>query len=133
MYWVNAYQENVDAFAEYIEAGVEDIPSTVVWRVGSVEQLRDLMSRIKPRMVDITLDIPPPGRQEWSDDTYEKYFPYDHVELVEEALKSPLIVMVSRNRTNKYMDFLYEKGIRTFASKRAEVQLHHALEVGTHD
>jgi glycerophosphoryl diester phosphodiesterase len=132
LYWVNAYSENVDAFANYIEAGVQGIPSTVVWRVGNVEQLRDVATRIKPRMIDITLDIPYPGREEWSDETYDKYFPHDHVELVEEALNSPFIVMVSRNRTNKYMDFLYSKGIRAFASKRAEVQLQHAIATGTH-
>jgi glycerophosphoryl diester phosphodiesterase len=132
LYWVKARKKNVDAFARHMEAGVEGIPSSVVWRVTNLEQLRDLATRIKPRMVDITLDLPSPAREEWSDDTYEKYFPHDHVELVEEALKLPLIVMVSRIRTNKYMDFLYEKGVRTFASKRAEVQLHHAIGNGTH-
>jgi len=132
LYWVKARKHNVDAFAKHIEAGVEGIPSTVVWRVTDLQQLHDLTKRIKPRMVDITLDLPSPAREEWSDETYEKYFPHDHVELVEEALKLPLIVMVSRIRTDKYMDFLYEKGVRTFASKRAEVQLHHAIGNGTH-
>jgi glycerophosphoryl diester phosphodiesterase len=132
LYWVNAYKENVDAFAKYIEMGVEDIPATVVWRVGSLDQLQDLAARIKPRMVDITLDIPSPGREEWSDKTYEKYFPRDHARLVEEAFKYPFIVMVSRIRTNKYMDFLYEKGLRVVASKKAEIQLQHAIRNGKH-
>ena len=132
LYFVKAHRDNVDAFAKYIEAGVEGIPSTVVWRVGNVEQLRDLAARIKPRIIDITVNIPLPGGAEWSDETYEKYFPHDHVKLVDAALKFPFIVMVSRNRTNKYMDFLYEKGIRIFASKNAEIQLHHTIENGTH-
>ena len=132
LYFVKAEKKNVDAFVNYIEAGIEDIPSTVVWRVGTVEQLRDLATRIKPRLIDVTLSIPPPGGSQWSDETFDKFFPDHHVQLVEEALNFPFMVMVSRNRTNKYMDFLYEKGVRTFASKKAEIQLHHAIGNGTH-
>jgi hypothetical protein len=123
LFWVTWRPEFAEPFQDYLESGITEVSSSVVWRVGNRSEFDDVVQKFDPRMIDLKPD--------WDALRLEKHLhiqPREHASLVEHALKGSAAVLVSRVSSDSYLQTLHDMGVRVFMSRAPERHLALLLE-----
>ena len=128
LFWVLWNRKRVEYFERHLKAGMEEIRTSVIWRVSNIEEYQDIVTKFNPKMVDL---VPQRGAVEL-ENTFLRVLPKKHFALVDMVVKHRTKIMVSRVETNSYIDVLLDKGVRVFMSREPEVQLTHLVAKGLH-
>jgi hypothetical protein len=128
LFWVTWNEEYVDLYERQFKSGLEEVRTSVVWRVDSLKKFEDIVTRFDPPFVDLV----PSMNAMRLESSFLSILPKEHLSLVEKVVPKPINIMVSKVMSNSYLDILYDRGVRLFMSRDPERQLHHLIEKGLH-
>ena len=123
LFWVTWRPEIVEHFQVFLESGISEVSSLVVWRVGNRSEYDDVVQKFHPRIIDVKPD--------WLALRLEDHLhiqPREHASLVKHALEEGLVVLVSRVSSDTYLKTLHDMGVRLFVSRAPEPHLANLLE-----
>jgi hypothetical protein len=123
LFWITWKLEFAELFERFLESGMEEVRSSVVWRVKNRAEYEDVVERFDSRIVDL--------KPSWDELKWEDHLhipPRQHGALVNHALENGTVILVSRVSSDSYLRTLHEKGVRIFMSRAPERHLTHLIE-----
>lgn len=128
LFWVTWDEEYVELYERQLKSGLEEVRTSVVWRVDSLEKFEDIVTRFDPIFVDLV----PSMNAMRLESSFLHILPKEHLSLVDKVIPHPVNIMVSKVISDSYLDILYDRGVRLFMSRDPERQLHHLIKKGLH-
>jgi hypothetical protein len=126
--WVTWEKETVELYERQLKSGLEEVRTSVVWRVDNIKKFDDITTKFDPLFVDLV----PSMNAMRLESSFLNILPKEHLSLVENVAPQAINIMVSKVISDSYLDILYDRGIRMFMSRDPERQLHHLIEKGLH-
>lgn len=124
--WVTWQKEYVELYDQQFKSGLEEVRTSVVWRVDNLQKFEDINARFNPIFVDLV----PSMNSMRLEKSFLNIVPKEHLSLVDKVIPRPVNIMVSKVITDSYLKILYERGVRLFMSRDPERQLHYLFDKG---